>query len=131
MSVVFLSFLRTSFGFQKECQEEGSFFPQFVCLSGIGNDGGVTFEGLSAEGMFWMKVGTGEQQWLLSGHLHCFVEHPFAIFSPHAAINDEHGVCADHDPNIGHQVDVLVRKHNDPRSNFPGQFWLNQGVRLN
>ena len=85
----------------------------------------MTFEGLSAEGMFWMKVGSREQQCLRSCYLHCFLEYPLTIFSP--PVNDEHGVCADHDPNIGYQVNVLVRNHNDPRSNFPGQCWLNQG----
>src|SRR5437588_4582368 len=85
----------------------------------------MTFEGLSAEGMFWMKVGSREQQCLRSCYLHCFLEYPLTIFSP--PVNDEHGVCADDDPNIGYQVNVLVRNHNDPRSNFPGQCWLNRG----
>ena len=111
----------------KEVQVGGSFFPQFVCLSGIGQDGGMTFEGPRAEGMFWMKVGSREQQCLRSCYLHGFLEYPLTIFAPQAALNDEHGVCADHDANIGHQVDVLVRNHHDPWSNFPGQCWLNQG----
>src|SRR5450432_3614414 len=42
----------------KHVQVGDSFFLHLVCLSGIGQDGGVPFEDLSTKGMFGMKVET-------------------------------------------------------------------------
>ena len=77
---------------------------ELVALGGVVEDFCAALESLGAKTVLGMEMGEGQDQLALppaSSSRGC--QHLLAIRRPHAGVDDERGLAAEHDADVGHQ----------------------------